>query len=154
MKNEVKKIKYVGYRFGREQGFTFAEVLVTMLILTVGLLALAGLFIAQIKGNAAGNELTVANVISQDLFERFAQMDTTDHVFTVGAHPDDTDIANGFTNQPVNVLGQTGQSTSKFTRGWTVTSLTTPPGALHVVVAISWTDKNSFPHVVTYRGMK
>lgn len=137
-----------------DKGFTLIEMLITLMILAVGLLALAGLFIGQIRANAAGNELTAANVLAQDFFEKVSEMAASDHALVAGNHPDSTDVTNGFAALPINVMGQTGASNSRFTRTWTVSNMTTPAGALLVVVGISWTDKNGFPHTASYRSIK
>ena len=50
-------------------GFTLMEVLVAMVILTVGLLGTAALIIGIINGNKASNRITTATVLAQDKME-------------------------------------------------------------------------------------
>ena len=50
-------------------GFTLVEVLIAMLILTVGLLGMASLTVAIIKGNKLSADLTIATTLTQDKME-------------------------------------------------------------------------------------
>jgi len=52
-----------------EQGFSLVEVLVAILLLTVGLLALAKMQTGAVASNAFGNELTQATFLAQDKLE-------------------------------------------------------------------------------------
>ncbi|MBU4259360.1 MAG: prepilin-type N-terminal cleavage/methylation domain-containing protein [Proteobacteria bacterium] len=51
------------------KGFTLIEVLVAMVILTVGLLGTAALITGIIKGNKVSNRITTATVLAQDKIE-------------------------------------------------------------------------------------
>ena len=52
-----------------QQGFTLVEVLVAILLLTVGLLALAKMQTGAVASNAIGNQLTQATFLAQDKME-------------------------------------------------------------------------------------
>ncbi|MCG6981022.1 MAG: type IV pilus modification protein PilV [Deltaproteobacteria bacterium] len=52
-----------------QQGFTLVEVLVAILLLTVGLLALAKMQTGAVASNAFGNQLTQATFLAQDKLE-------------------------------------------------------------------------------------
>ena len=54
---------------GSEQGFSLVEVLVAILLLTVGLLALAQMQTKAVASNAFGNQLTQATFLAQDKVE-------------------------------------------------------------------------------------
>ena len=54
---------------GSEQGFSLVEVLVAILILTVGLLALAQMQTRAVASNSFGNQLTQATFLAQDKLE-------------------------------------------------------------------------------------
>jgi prepilin-type N-terminal cleavage/methylation domain-containing protein len=51
-------------------GFTLIEILVALVILSIALLALAGLMVTTTKNNAAGGHLTEAATFAQDTLER------------------------------------------------------------------------------------
>jgi len=55
----------------RNEGFSLIEVLVALVILAVGLLALAVFQITAIRGNAVASKWTVATELAQDRLERF-----------------------------------------------------------------------------------
>ncbi len=57
-------------RSGKE-GFSLLEVLISLVILAVGLLALAMFQVTAIKGNAIASKWTVATQLSQDQLEDF-----------------------------------------------------------------------------------
>jgi len=53
----------------RNKGFTLVEVMIAILVLSVALLALAGLQIVSIRGNSFGNYMTEAITMAKDLME-------------------------------------------------------------------------------------
>ena len=54
---------------GEHRGFTLIEVLIAIVVLSVALLALAGLQIVSIRGNSFGNHMTEAITLAKDLME-------------------------------------------------------------------------------------
>ena len=52
-----------------DKGFTLIEVLIAILILSVGLLGMASLTVAIINGNKFSNDLTTATTLAQDKME-------------------------------------------------------------------------------------
>jgi len=56
-------------RLRSSNGFTLMEVLVAMLILTVGLLGMAGLITGIINSNKLSNRISTATVLAQDKME-------------------------------------------------------------------------------------
>jgi prepilin-type N-terminal cleavage/methylation domain-containing protein len=55
----------------QSKGFTLLEVLITLVILSVALLALAGLMTTTVRNNAYGGTLTEATTMAQDKLEEF-----------------------------------------------------------------------------------
>jgi len=55
----------------QSEGFTLLEVLITLVILSVALLALAGLMATTVRNNAYGETLTEATTMAQDKLEEF-----------------------------------------------------------------------------------
>ena len=53
----------------RDNGFTLLEVLIAIVILSVGLLGMAALTVAIIQGNQFSNDLTTATTLAQDRME-------------------------------------------------------------------------------------
>ena len=57
-----------------DKGFTIIEVLIAIVILSVGLLGMASLTIGIIKGNKVSNDLTMAATCAQDKLEDFQRL--------------------------------------------------------------------------------
>ena len=53
-----------------EEGFTLIEIMITLVILSIGLVALAGLQISAIKGNAFSKRMTSAVSIANQKLEQ------------------------------------------------------------------------------------
>ncbi len=103
-----------------QKGFTLLELLIALVILAVGLLGLAGLHIAAIRGNVSGFKLSTASAIAQQRIEELKTLDSSSAALSVGAHANDGSVTiQGITynrsyiiqdNSPV-----TGTSTITFT---------------------------------------
>ncbi|EGV52093.1 type IV pilus modification protein PilV [Candidatus Endoriftia persephone] len=59
-----------GKAYRRQRGFTLMEVLVTMVILSIGLLGVAGLQFRSLQGNVGGMEGTLATLMALDAADR------------------------------------------------------------------------------------
>jgi type IV pilus assembly protein PilV len=73
-------------RFNATTGFTLAEVLVSLVILAVGILAIAGMQIISIKGTSFSRYLTRASILAQDSLESLRSLPITDEKFAPGPH--------------------------------------------------------------------
>lgn len=73
-----------------ERGFTLIEVLMALLILSIGLLGIAGMQIASINGNADSRDFTEASVAAQDQIEALMGTPFADIA-------DGTQVSNGYT---------------------------------------------------------
>jgi len=101
-------------------GFTLLEVLITLVILSVGMLALASLQVMAIKGNSFGQQMTVASTVAQNKLEELRELEF-DAVLT--GYDNCTDDANGV----------------RYTRHWTVQDDTPQPDMKTVRVSVTWT---------------
>ncbi|MBW1836899.1 MAG: prepilin-type N-terminal cleavage/methylation domain-containing protein [Deltaproteobacteria bacterium] len=54
----------------REKGFTLVEVLIAITIFAYGILAVAGMQIASMKGNTSARDLTEASTVGSDQLEK------------------------------------------------------------------------------------
>jgi type IV pilus modification protein PilV len=113
----------------KSKGFSLIEVLVALVILSISLLALAGLMVQSTKNSSWGSHLTEAATLAQDILERFR------------AVRPQTDIPEGTNNDQV-----TAASGVTYTRTWTVT--TNGDSTLrNITITVIWTD--SVPHSIT-----
>jgi type IV pilus assembly protein PilV len=71
-----------------EKGFTLIEVLVAIVILCVGLLGMASLTVAIIKGNKLSNDLTTATTLAQDKMEDIRRASRTDYSNILDENPE------------------------------------------------------------------
>jgi type IV pilus assembly protein PilV len=99
------------------KGFTLLEVMITLVILAIGLLGLAGLQIIAIKGNSYGQQMTVASTIAQNQLEQMRE----------GA------VALTSDNDTV-----TDQNGITYTRTWTVTEDQPQTDMNTVQIVVSW----------------
>jgi len=109
----------------KSKGFTLIEMLISLIILSLALLALAGLMVATTKNNSFGGRITEAATFAQDKLEEFRVI------------PWDT-ILSGYDIK-------TGSHNMDYQRTWTVTpnledSLKT------ISISINWLDKK--PHTI------
>lgn len=73
-----------------QKGFSLVEVLICMVIVAVGLLALAGMQITSIKGNALSRKVTQATVLAQNKMEELKRLPFTDPSLSSGCHSEGT----------------------------------------------------------------
>ncbi len=71
-----------------ERGFSLIEVLVSLIVLGVGLLAVAELQIMSFKGDAASNHVTQATILAQNRLEELRRVPYNDSLLTEGQHED------------------------------------------------------------------
>ena len=96
-------------RMKDQNGFTLLEVLISIIILSVALLALAGLQIISIRGNSFGGTMTEAITLARDKIEDLKQ-DDWDNVAT----DNDTQVVRGINyarNWQAQTVGQTKEVT-------------------------------------------
>jgi type IV pilus assembly protein PilV len=99
------------------KGFSLIEVLIALVILSVGLLSVGGLMMTSIKTNAFGNQFTQATALAQAKMEEFRSM---------------RPLAGQGSDQ---VMGVTG---TRYTRKWSIV----PNGEMKfITVIVDWFDK-------------
>lgn len=105
-------------RLRDQGGFTLLEVMITLVILAIGLLGLAGLQVIAIKGNSFGQQVTVASTMAQNQLEQMRQGSVA-----LASNNDTVTDSNGVT----------------YTRTWTVTPNTPNQNMNTVQIVVSWT---------------
>jgi type IV pilus assembly protein PilV len=103
-----------------EDGFTLIEIMITLVILSVGLTALAGLQVSAIKGNTFSKRMTAAVSIANQKLEQIK----------------DTDYANILSESSTQIT----QSNMRFTRQVTVTNNSPLANTKTVNVTVTWSD--------------
>jgi type IV pilus assembly protein PilV len=105
---------------GREDGFTLVETMLTLVILSVGLTALAAVQLTAIKANAFSKRMTTATLLAEAALEQLK----------------DTPYANVQSAAATTVTAANLQ----FTRQVTVTANSPVANAKTVLVAVRWTE--------------
>lgn len=106
----------------KSHGFTLIEILVALVILSVSLLALAGLMITTTKNNSFGGRMTEAATFAQDRLEELRAIRWED-------------ISEG-----VNTDQKSGSTGINYTRDWNVAT----SGSLKTItITIGWQDKGN-----------
>ena len=105
------------------EGFTLLEVMITVVILAVGLLGLAGLQIVAIKGNSFGQQMSVASTLAQNKLEQLRRI-SYDSLSDGSSDDNDhyTDAANGVT----------------YDRQWAAVTDVSHPDWLTLNVTVTW----------------
>ena len=71
-----------------ERGFSLIELLISLTILSVGLLAVGRMQITSIKGNFSSGNVTNATVLAQSKLEELKRLSYTDSNLMSGQHSD------------------------------------------------------------------
>ena len=116
-----------------KKGFSLLELLIALVILSVGLLGAAQMQVTSISGNAFSNNLTVATGLAQSRIEELKKLPNSDAALSAGDH--DEGLLTG---------------TAIFSRSTNVNDLS--PEVKQVTVTVRWTDKTQ--HTITLSTMK
>jgi type IV pilus assembly protein PilV len=113
----------------KKEGFTIIEVLIGLVILAIGMLAIAVLQTTSVRGNYFSSNLMQASYVAQDRLELLKNVSYTDAALGAGEHPD------GSTRVPDIPGGMV------FNRSYTVTAVNDPYGDyLRIDYTVAWND--------------
>lgn len=118
-----------------KRGFSLVEVLIGLILLAIGLLAIAGMQATSIRGNFSSNNVMEATYIAQDRLEFLINLPLGDALIEAsdaGLHYDDgtTKISTG------------SYSSVAFSRSYTVTTVkdSTHGNYLRIDYVVAWND--------------
>ncbi len=120
-------------KFSEEKGFTLTEVLIGLIILAIGVLAIAGMQITSIRGTSFSNNLTQASVIAQDRLEFLKSLPLNDVKLDTGDHNDPPDVG---------IFSKTYHADRNVS-----------PNYVQITYTVSWVEKG-IPHGVSFRTIK
>jgi len=115
-----------------KKGFTLIEVLVGLIILAIGLLAIAGMQITSVRGNFFSSNITQASILAQNRLEELRNLEPTHADLSLGTH--DEGVVQGI-----------------FSRQYTVDLV---PGTtmLSIVVTVRWRENSD--HSVSFSTIR
>jgi type IV pilus assembly protein PilV len=116
-----------------KKGFTLIEVLIGLIILAIGILAVAGMQITSIIGTSFSSNMTQASVLAQDRLEFIKSLPLNDARLETGDYPD-----------PPNI--------GIFTRSYQATR-NANPNFVNIIYTVSWLEKG-VTHTVSFRTIK
>ena len=127
-----------------ERGFTLVEVVMTMVVLSVGLLSLAPLMLAVVRGNRFAQDMTLATSLAEDRLEEILHDPNFSRIIKI--------------NFPDEAQGQIRQGDPKYTKFARSVAIVDSTDALgrcamkNVTVRVSWTGLASKTLSVTLYG--
>jgi prepilin-type N-terminal cleavage/methylation domain-containing protein len=125
----------------REEGWTLVEVLVAIVILTVGLLAVGTMQISAIRGNFMGGNTSIALTLASEKMEDLFNRNYTDAALadtTTGNNGDLTLITGTDHEERVSDNGIVGAG-GFYRRIWNIADTATPmPTMKEIAVMVTW----------------
>jgi prepilin-type N-terminal cleavage/methylation domain-containing protein len=125
----------------REKGFTLVELLIALVIFSVGIVGAARMHVAAINGNMYSMQLTNAVNVAETQAERLQDIDFTEGQVTDGLQGADlletTSGRNQYTGQSQTYLNVS------YTPSWTVSRVENNPKLLLVRMTVTWNEKET-----------
>jgi type IV pilus assembly protein PilV len=112
------------HRHSAARGLTLLEVMIALVILSIGLLALSGMQITSIKANGSGFKSTTAVSLADQGMQQLKNHSYSDAALTNGAHTDTSVTVNGIVFNP----------------GYTVQADPVVPDVKLVTYTVTWND--------------
>ncbi len=134
-----------------ERGFTLLEVLVSIVLFTIGILGMMGLQVLATRGAAIGNSNTIGNYLAQSLSDQLQGLPFTAPALSSGSHgyqnSSDACLFCANCNSGVDAMGSCNPGgTNLYQVSWVVTPVTPSGGTtgslLSIAIQISWADRN------------
>ena len=159
------KCKHSVRRFRSQAGVSLVEVLVAVVVLSVGLLGVAMMQYMAIGGNAFGREMQIATELGQELLEQTKSTIYTDSSLTEGFHSEsltsaDTSRFGGLTFNRVWWVKDSCRNYNVALNPNNPCSAPLPActdsqsDMKAITVRVCWVDKNGGNHSATLNGIK
>ena len=117
-------------------GFTLIEVMIAIAIFSIGILAVAGMQLWNVKNNTTGNITTLATLLARDQME---QLKNVSDVTTLASGADP--------NNPIDENGQNvvaTKATEGYFRSWNIADNTPTANMKTISVRVQWSEKKDF----------
>lgn len=132
-------------------GFTLLELMVSLAILSIGLLGVAAMQVTAVKANASGGSVTIANNLARNATERIIKNSVNAGSYAgmntgTGSRPNCPDIAP--TPVCATDFAEWQTRVTRLPQGWLQVVSTTGATFETVTVTVTWQDSMG-PHTVT-----
>jgi type IV pilus assembly protein PilV len=117
------------------KGFTLIEVLITVAIFAIGVLAVASMQYWSVRNTASGNVMTQASNLARAKMELLKNKPLTDPDLNLGVHLNPSTPDTWDPNNPIDENSNTG---GIFTRTWAVTNPLGTSGTRQIDVTVAW----------------
>jgi prepilin-type N-terminal cleavage/methylation domain-containing protein len=150
-------------KYNRTTGFTLIEILIAICILSFGLLAIGGMQIASINGNADARHITDISTIAADRIEKMMLLAYDDTALSSGTHSKSSETltfaTDGIDNDNDGEIDETGGETISLntdgrpvkagdtTIEWTVQDNTPLNNTKTITLTVYRADKGGRKHV-------
>jgi prepilin-type N-terminal cleavage/methylation domain-containing protein len=134
-----------GRRHNAASGLTLLEVMIALVILSIGLLALSGMQIASIRANGSGFKSTTAISLADQRMQQLKNLAFSDASLTAGAHAE--------TSVTVSVGTSNGINGVVYGRSYVVCDINNPcpaitstgliAGVKLIAYTVTWNDGNA-----------
>lgn len=124
------------YGRGNNAGFTLIEVLIALAIFSIGILAVGGMQISAINGNACARSLTEVTTMAADRMEKLIQPASNDPALTAGVYTPSA-VSDGIDNNRNGIIDEPGE-TGNMAISWTITDNGVLANCKTIVVTITW----------------
>lgn len=129
-------IEKTAYCLGNKGGFTLIEVLIALAVFSIGILAVGGMQISAIKGNARARSLTEATTMAADRMEKLIQLPSNDPALTAGMYTPRA-VSDGIDNNRNGIIDEPGE-TGDIAISWAITDNGVLAHCKTIVVTITW----------------
>jgi len=123
------------HRDGSARGLTLLEVMIALVILSIGLLALSGMQITSIQANSSGFKSTTAISLADQRMQQLKYLSFSSASLTAGIHAE--------TPMTVSVGTSDGVHGVVYNRSYTVTDNSPITGVKLIVYTVTWTDNGN-----------
>jgi type IV pilus assembly protein PilV len=121
-----------GRRRSTQRGLTLLEVMIALVILSIGLLALSGMQMTSIRANGSGFKSTTAVSLADQRLQQLKNLPFSNASLTAGTHTE--------TPMTVSVGTSDGIHGIVYSRSYTVTDSSPIAGVKLIAYTVTWTE--------------